>query len=320
MFRVIYHKQFIFYFEEFENYNDAFEYFNTIHDLNKILCDINNNILAQNDNNIIIDELLKYNSQLLLNNEKKYHLAIYFVGHFLPNCDDLIQLQLNNYKNCSFDIFVITEHTRLYGRFISKNKTYNDTQIINENDIYNIFGKYKEFIRNITFVDNHKEELSQIINENRENYYKTYNTNLKRNREIEYFKLLLAKREKDIYKNNNNIKYDFIIKTRPDLILKNNLVFDNRFDKTLAKVYGRNNIFLFSCEETMDYLSNIILDYNHNINPECNITEYLNKNNIKILIHPKIIMERHWVYNIEKYFNYHLKHIDENKRIFWQIY
>ena len=34
MFRVIYHKQFIFYFEEFENYNEALEYFNTINDLN----------------------------------------------------------------------------------------------------------------------------------------------------------------------------------------------------------------------------------------------------------------------------------------------
>ena len=118
-FRIIYHKNKIFYYHEYENYSDVENKYTETENDNKVIIDISQNkIIKQKGDDIVIDKIFKYNNNNLFNFfEKKYHIAIYFVGHFVPKCDKLLELQLNNYKNCTFDIYIVTEKSRLYGMF-----------------------------------------------------------------------------------------------------------------------------------------------------------------------------------------------------------
>ena len=128
-FRIIYHKNKNFFYKNFNDINKCKENYKNLDNNNKIIIDISNNILEKLGEEEIINKLLKYNLQNLFSYQelkknklsKKYHIALYFLGHFIPNCEELVELQLNNYINCTFDIYIITEKVRLYGRLKNKN-------------------------------------------------------------------------------------------------------------------------------------------------------------------------------------------------------
>ena len=122
-----------------------------------------------------------------------------------------------------------------------------------------MFGKYKDNIKAISYLEDNLEEYNKLLNDNRIYYENNFKEKLKHNIEREYYKLYKAFLLKEEYKKIKNVKYDFIIKTRPDLVLKNQILFNNYYETNSKKyVFGRNNIFIIGNEENMDWISKVI--------------------------------------------------------------
>lgn len=342
-YRILYHNDKIFFYDNLLNKNEAINKYNLIENDNKILIDLsNNNILEQSGDDNLIKNLIKYNNcnlfKLNASKSNKYHLALYFMGHFLPNCEKLVELQLNNYLNCTFDIFIITERSRVYGRFVNPKKAKNMLNIdnvkqlnkINKEEIIKIFGKYSKNIKEIIFMDDYKDECNEILNDNKIFYKKKFGEIFKRSREIEYFKFLKALHLKNNFKKENpEVKYDFVIKTRPDLILKNQIYFCDEY-KNWCKFnfFGRNNIFIIGNEDNMDWLS-LVIKYYYRYEGKFGCEFQLYKHALakklkfvkkKIKSSKPIEMFRYWILNKLEYFLEHTKKIPDNDKKFWQIY
>ena len=345
-YRLLYHKEKKFYYKNFCDLDECKENYDNLLNDNKILVDVSNTILYQYGNEDIIKKISKYNKENLFNKEeleileKKYHIAIYFMGHFVPNCEDLVELQLNNYVNCTFDIYILTEKVRLYGRFLDMKKTNqifgvnknNFDNEMNDEKIYKIFGKYSKNIKCISYLEDNIEEYNKLLNDNKKYYEEKFNTKLKNSIEREYYKFYKAFLLKEEYQKKSGVKYDFIIKTRPDLILKNQIKFTKYYEKNaLTKVFGRNNIFIIGNEENMDWISKVIKYYyrydgKHGCETQLKLhikhkgLDFLYKYHKSSGLKP-IKMFRLWILNKENYFNYHTSNItDENEKKFWQIY
>ena len=339
-YRIIYHDDKIFFYDNFICKKNAESKYDLINNNNKIIIDSSNNIIRKKGEENIIEKLVKYNNNNLFKNtynQKKYHLALFFLGHFVPNSEKLIELQLNNYLNCTFDIFIVTEKERVYGRFakpkIAKNILNIDNvkklNLITEDEIIKMFGKYSKNIKKIIFASDYIDECNEILKNNRDFYINKYGMNFKRSREIEYFKFLKANYLKDDYKIKENKKYDFVIKTRPDLILKNQIYFCEEYKRYCkSNFFGSNNLFIIGNEENMNWLSKVInYYYRYDGKFGCEFQLYkhaLHKNlkfiKKKIKESKPIKMFRYWILNKPEYFYQHTKNIPENEKEFWQIY
>ena len=340
-FRIIYHNEKIFFYNDYNNFQQAITQYELIENNNKILLTLpNNDILKKEGNAEIINKLIIYNKNNIYHekNEKKYHVALYFLGHILPNCEKTIELQMNNYINCTYDIYVVTEKKRVYGRFRKKQKVQNllnyedfdSIENLTDEQIKKMFGKYSKYIRAISYIDNHQNECNKILEDNKKYYEENIKEPpLRKSIEIEYFKLYKAHQLKEEYKNENNVSYDFIVRTRPDLILKNQLKFCEYYVNHSDKyVFGRNNLFIFSNEKNMKWVSQLITNYYRCrgkygcerqmvLHIESKGLKYFHKIDRETM--KPIKMFRYWLLN-SGYFIEHTKRIpkEEDKK-FWQI-
>jgi hypothetical protein len=328
-YRILYHNDKIFFYNDYDNFTEVEIIYNNNQNNNKLLINIfDNTVIKKYGDENIINKLLIYNLKLLTKCVSKYHIALYFTGHFLPNCDHLVELQLNNYINCTFDIFIVTERTRIYGRFYNKNKIKTMLNVDNiskinkltDDDLYKIFGKYKDNIKKIIYIDDYLDDCQKILIDNKKYYESTYNKKLFKSFEIEYFKFLKVYHIKEEYKKDNNIVYDFVIKTRPDIILKNQIIFNELYYDIIQKNFiGQNNIFIIGNEKNIDYISQIIYHYyryeSNKLGCEYQLYLYALKRNIHFKKNIKLL--RYWILNKEEYFLKEIKHIDKD---YWQIY
>jgi hypothetical protein len=191
---------------------------------------------------------------------------------------------------------------------------------LTDDDLYKIFGKYKDNIKKIIYIDDYLDDCQKILIDNKKYYESTYNKKLFKSFEIEYFKFLKVYHIKEEYKKDNNIVYDFVIKTRPDIILKNQIIFNELYYDIIQKNFiGQNNIFIIGNEKNIDYISQIIYHYyryeSNKLGCEYQLYLYALKRNIHFKKNIKLL--RYWILNKEEYFLKEIKHIDKD---YWQIY
>lgn len=339
-FRIIYHDEKIFYYKNTEDLKEALLFYDNLSVKNKVLIiSETKHIVKQDGEQLIIDKLMKYNNENLYQeeHENKYHVALYFLGHILPNCEKIIELQMNNYVNCTYDIYIVTERKRVYGRFKDNKKVKNMLMCndksflkdLNNKIILEMFGKYSKFVRAICYIEDYQKDCDKILKQNWKYYHEIIKEPpLKKSIEVEYFKIIKAYQLKEIYKKKMNIKYDFIVRTRPDLILKNQLKFCSYYEeKSNNYVFGRNNIFIFGNEKNMDWISQLINYYYRYrgkygcerqmmMHIESKGLKYWYKINQQTMKPIKIF--RYWVMN-SGYFEAHTKHIKKEDKEYWQI-
>lgn len=355
-YRVLYFNKKIFYFYEFENFNDAQEKYNEIDVNNKIIIEIKTfDIKEKNGEENIIKKILEFNHKKLynyenINEEKKYHIAILFPCHFSPGCEDVLELQLNNLINCTFDIFIVTEKKRCYQRFLlmkhyfsnlNNIKDYHQEEMreyfINLDDSLNdeklkiLFGKYAKNIKKIIYVEDFEEEFNNITNNNTIKFEKRFNKKRDINYDYETFKFYKSFLELDKYIKNNKINYDLILKTRSDNILTNQiLISKNLIEKCGQYITGSNPIFILAKYEYMKWLSKFILhtfEYGENYKfGEAEFAKHCLKNNIKynnnLINNEKYLhkLQRLWVINHKINFKNNYGFIGEENLPFWQLY
>ena len=344
-FRILYHDDKIFFYNNYKDFQEALQKYESIktESNNKVLITLPEyDILKKEGDEKVINKLLKYNSTNLYNkntiekyNNEKYkpHIALLFLGHFIPNSEKLVELQINNYLNCTFDIYIVTERNRVYGRFVDPKKAkkilnvnnVKDLNKIDENEIRDMFGKYKLNIKKICFSEDYNEECQKILRENMDFVEKKDGERLKINREVEYFKFLKAFE----LKGKMDKKYDFVIKTRPDLILKNQIIFCKEYSDWCQNHFlGRNNIFVIGNEKNMDWLAQVIFyyyRYDDKYGCEFQLHQHAVSKNLRFKNKPfsrlkPIVMSRYWILHQDEYFQKHTNHIREGEKEYWQLY
>ncbi len=135
-----------------------------------------------------------------------------------------------------------------------------------------------------------------------------------------YNKIYLANKLKSDYEIENNFVYDYVIRIRPDLLIKEHLsknIFEsdmknNIYMPIISKVfinYGYPDFMAISTSSNMDKYSNIYNYFLNNFENECNISEsllfiYLEKQKIKgVLFNYPIQLIRFTYDNIDNIIN-----------------
>lgn len=217
---------------------------------------------------VIYQILYKYNGRLHIDNlqKPKYKLnkkkiAICFSGQIRDGFEKTLMLQkIFLIDSLDADVFCCFEDT-------SQDKKDFIKKVLNPN--------------NIIYVNDYKPPNECIINLGTMSMYN---------------KIFLANKLKIDFENNNNFKYDYVIRIRPDLIIKEHLpeyIFDNQIDNQIympiiSKAfisYGYPDFMGISTSHNMDIYSNIFLFLLNSKSNTCNISEtllysYLQQNNL----------------------------------------
>ena len=102
----------------------------------------------------------------------------------------------------------------------------------------------------------------QILYENEIQCEDNENINMKRM----WYKLYILNNIKNIYQKNNNIKYDIVIRFRPDIYILSNDIDFNSYNLDDPVIYGENDEMFFGNSFIMDTVLNLFIKFDYILN------------------------------------------------------